>query len=164
MAPNLPSDHSDSGDYPSQLTFLAGGGCLKELRGLNQEKMNTIYRVAYSHYCAGRYGDALTLFHYLSLMDHHAHTYLLGLGATLMALKQFDRAFMVFEQAESIDKKDPRAHICKVQCLIEFNNFEKASDFLKKAEFLVNEGDQWEHERQQIKRLKKVISQHSGRS
>ncbi|MDD7806016.1 MAG: hypothetical protein PUP46_10775 [Endozoicomonas sp. (ex Botrylloides leachii)] len=138
-----------------KLAYLANSGTIKEVRGLSQQQLNIIYRVGYSHYSSARYQEALIIFRYLSLLDHRCHAYLLALGSTLKAMRQYSPALPVLDLAEQANKQDPRAAVCKAACLIELNDMQSAINLLIKVESIAKKSPlQWGGLLQQIKRLK----------
>ena len=140
-----------------KLTYLAGGGTLKDMRQIPQVDMDTMYRVAYGHYTAKRYNISLVVFRYLSLLDHFNYSYLLGLGASLSGLMLFQESINVLDSAISINDVDPRGFICKAECLMSLKNLKGAKAVLQEAKSHAKSSGKWKSECLQINRLQNTI-------
>ena len=144
------------------LAYLAKGGSMKELRGIDQQQLDAMYKVAFGRYDSGLYNDALLIFRNLCLLDHSEYQYFLGLGVTQVALNQYAQAAATLSHAGKLDKADPRASLAMAGCFVEMKKLPLARQCLKTAIQRAGKSEQWKQELAKAQQLMKYAS--SGRS
>ncbi|KEQ16709.1 hypothetical protein [Endozoicomonas numazuensis] len=145
------------------LTYLRSGGTIRELRGLSSDQMEAIYHLGFSHFSIGHYIEALKVFRYLALLDHHSPRYYLGIGLALHHLHQDAAAIPALNYAEKLDSKDPRPSICMTECFIRLKNRKLAVKALGNAAKILKVSKGWDEERKQARQLKHYLIEPSGR-
>jgi type III secretion system low calcium response chaperone LcrH/SycD len=139
------------------LTYLSKGGTIRELRGLDHDQMEAMYQLGYSHFSIGHYPEALKVFRYLALLDHHDPRFYLGIGLSLHHLKQDAAAIPALTYAERLDPMDPRPAICMTECFIRLKNRKLATKCLASAAKIIKVSKGWEEEKKQAKQLKHFL-------
>lgn len=135
------------------LAFLAQGGSMRELRGLDESQLEAMYKVAYSRFNSALYEDALLIFRHLCLLDHNNYRYFLGLGATQAQMQLYAQAAATLLHAEKLDTQDPRASLAMGGCFIEMKRMPLAKQALSHAIKRAEKSKQWRQELQQARHL-----------
>ncbi|WP_330926863.1 tetratricopeptide repeat protein [Candidatus Sororendozoicomonas aggregata] len=142
----------------SGIHYLLAGETLKTARNMSDHYLEAIYAMAYGHFSAGHYQDALNAFRYLSLLDHQRYLYLLGFGATLKEVAQYTQAIEVLKYANTRDKTDPRASVCMTCCLIALGREEEAKKALQDARGRGVKNDKWHELHPQVKQMDVLLA------
>ena len=150
-----PADQSSSHDLWHM--YLAKGGTVKEIRGVDQGQMEAMYSLGYSRFDTGLYRDALKVFRYLALLDHWNPRYFLAIGLSLYKLGVYAEAIPSLSYAERLDKQDPRPSLCMTECFISLKNRRLAKKSLKEAVKRLKHSQGWELERKQARQLKHYL-------
>ncbi|OED40826.1 hypothetical protein ACH42_15775 [Endozoicomonas sp. (ex Bugula neritina AB1)] len=135
------------------LAYLAKGGSMKELRGIDQAQLDVMYAIAYGRYNSALYNDSLLIFKHLCLLDHINAKYFLGLGVTQVALHQYAQAAATLNHAEKLNNKDPRASLAMAGCFVEMRKLPLAKQALKTAIKRAKQSKKWEQELIKAKQL-----------
>ena len=136
------------------LAYLAKGGSMRELRGLDESQLEAIYKVAYSRFNSALYEDALLIFRHLCLLDHNNYRYFLGLGATQAEMQLYAQAAATLAHAEKLDTNDPRASLAMGGCFIEMKKMPLAKQALTNAIKRAEKSKQW---RQELKKARHLM-------
>ena len=135
------------------LAYLAKGGSMRELRGLDESQLEAMYKVAYSRFNSALYDDALLIFRHLCLLDHNNYRYFLGLGATQAEMQFYAQAAATLAHAEKLDKADPRASLAMGGCFIEMKKMPLAKQALTSAIKRAEKSKQWSQELKKARHL-----------
>ena len=135
------------------LAYLAKGGSMRELRGLDESQLEAMYKVAYSRFNSALYEDALLIFRHLCLLDHSNYSYFLGLGAAQAEMKLYAQAAATLAHAEKLDKADPRASLVMGGCFIEMKRMPLAKQALTNAIKRAEKSKQWSQELKKARHL-----------
>lgn len=156
----------DKAPSPSNLwlAYLAKGGSMKELRGLDNTQLEAMYKVAYGRYSSGLYDDSLMVFRHLCLLDHRNYQYFLGLGVTQSKLQQYTQAVATLSYAGRLDKADPRADVAMAGCFIELKKGNLAKQVLATAIAKAEKSEHWKQELKKARQLMAFVSSSTGRS
>lgn len=101
---------------------------VRDVKGITDEEMDSVYTVAYNYYTIGRYEDAEAIFHFLVLMDHLNVKYWIGFGATRQAQKKFKEALMAYQNVVgNLDVKNYKAAYYAAECFLALGDKEKAA-------------------------------------
>ena len=117
------------------LAYLAKGGSMRELRGLDEFQLEAIYKVAYSRFNSALYEDALLIFRHLCLLDHKTIYRYFSWTWCLPRRKMqlYAQAAATLAHAEKLDKNDPRASLAMGGCFIEMKKMPLAKQALTNA-------------------------------
>jgi len=69
---------------------------IAESKGISDDELESVYSLGLDFYKTGRYKDAETLFHFLTLYSHTEKKFWLAYGAVLQVQRQFDKAIKVY--------------------------------------------------------------------
>jgi type III secretion system low calcium response chaperone LcrH/SycD len=105
---------------------VMSGATLKDLRGVSDDMMDSIYSSAYDFYRSGRLDEAEALFRFLSIYDFYNHEYIMGLAAVYQLKKQFHQAADLYAVAFAQAKKDYRPMFYSGQCQLALRRIHKA--------------------------------------
>lgn len=135
------------------LAYLAKGGSLRELRGLDSSQLETMYKVAFSRFNSALYEDALLIFRHLCLLDHNNYRYFLGLGATQAEMQHYAQAAATLAHAIKLERDDPRASIAMGGCFIELRQMALAKQALSEAIKRAEKTKKWSQELKKARQL-----------
>lgn len=110
------------------------GGTLKDVKGLDDAQMETLYALGFNLYQAGKSEDAEKVFRLLTLLDYSVLKYWLGFGASMQAQKKFDEAAQAYAMATILDIHDPRSQYHAAECFIAMGDKVKAGQALDTLE------------------------------
>lgn len=113
--------------------LMTGELTLKDVQGLSDDQMESIYALAYNAFRAGRHDEAHKLFVFLSLFDPFDPRFWLGLGACRFSMGDFDNAVDAYSMAGFIDELDPVAHLRCADCQLALGHTEDAISSLEIA-------------------------------
>lgn len=89
--------------------YLARGGSIGQLFGVDPEKLATLYAYACQRYDAGDFEGARQLYLALVGIDTNRFEYWLALGLSLQQLQRHDEAIFCFSRSAVLRLADPRS-------------------------------------------------------
>jgi len=107
---------------------VMSGATLKQIQGVPDSVMESIYAHAYKYYQMGHLDNAETFFRFLVLYDTYNPEYLIGLGATLQQKKQYQNAIDAYKSVRILTKEDYRPLLHIGQCHLFLKNKELARE------------------------------------
>lgn len=110
---------------------LLGGSTVRDLKGITTAEIETIYRMGYNFYAAGKYDDADTVFRYLVYLDHTNQKYWIALGSVLQMERNFEKAAAAFGYAGFLNLSNPKPQYYAAQCLLALGDRENALSALE---------------------------------
>ncbi|USE34496.1 hypothetical protein [Endozoicomonas sp. SCSIO W0465] len=135
------------------LAYLAKGGTMKELRNMDQNQLDAMYKVAFAQFNSGHFTDALKVFRHLCLLDHTRYCYFLGLGLSQYELSLFAQAAATLAHAEKLDQNDPRASLMMAKSFIGIKRWSLAQKAISETVVRASHSARWKDELQQAKKL-----------
>lgn len=106
--------------------FLATGGTLGEIRGLDRQDFETLYSVGYNLYNQGKYAAAENLFKFLCFYDHLEKKNWMGLGSCRQMRKDFDGAIQAYSFLALLDVANPYPPLYAGDCYLTLGKLEEA--------------------------------------
>jgi len=100
------------------VTFFKEYGIIKELLGISDQCVVSLYALGHQMYQASKYKEAEQIFSLLCLFNHLERKYWLGLGAVKQMQKEYEKAIEAYGYAVLLDYKEPDAHLYGAQCLL----------------------------------------------
>lgn len=92
---------------------------VREMKGITDEEMNSVYALAHNFYTTGRYADAETLFRFLVAFDHLNEKYWMGLAAVHQAQKHFKDALAAYANVVgNLDIENYKAAFYAAECFL----------------------------------------------
>lgn len=92
------------------------GATLKELQGISDDMLESVYAYAYRFYSAGRLDEAETFFRFLYMYDFYNGEYALGLAAVHQMKRDYAKAIDMHALAYALLKNDERPMLHVGQC------------------------------------------------
>lgn len=104
------------------------GAALKDLKGVSDDMLESVYAYAHRFYTDGRLDEAETFFRFLYLYDFYNGDYALGLAAVLQMKKQYAKAIDMYALAYALLKRDERPMLHVGQCHLAMGKLQLARD------------------------------------
>lgn len=95
---------------------VLAGAPLKDVQGLSDEHMNSLYAFAFQFYEQGRLDDAEKFFHFLCIYDFYNSHYWMGLAAVHQLKQNHQKAIDLYAIAFAQGKNDWRPMFYTGQC------------------------------------------------
>ncbi|AZC51690.1 Chaperone protein SicA [Pseudomonas chlororaphis subsp. piscium] len=102
------------------------GTPLKDLRGVSNEQMDSLYAFAHEFYEQGRLDDAEKFFHFLCIYDFYNAQYWMGLAAVHQLKQNYQKAVDLYAVAFAQGKHDYRPMLYTGQCQLALGKAGKA--------------------------------------
>lgn len=123
--PQMPEQAAAGTLAAEQLAAIKEGAALKDLYGISDGVMNTVYACAYDKYQSGQLDEALLLFRFLVTQNVYHPDYSLGLAAVLQRTREYAQAADLYTLAYWLGK-NPQAMFYAGQCYLNLHNQDKA--------------------------------------
>ncbi|MFI8718502.1 SycD/LcrH family type III secretion system chaperone [Stenotrophomonas sp. NPDC077464] len=116
--PTGPDEEQAQLDQMAQLLFEGAqtGAAIKDLKGVSDDLLESVYAYAHRFYTDGRLDEAETFFRFLYLYDFYNGDYALGLAAVLQMKKEYAKAIDMYALAYALLKGDERPMLHVGQC------------------------------------------------
>lgn len=101
--------------------FLLNQKTYKDLRGISDNEMETIYSIAFNFYSHGKFDRAKNIFAALTQLDTYKPKYWVGLGASRQMLKEYQPAIDAYGFATLMDAKDPKPVFYSSSCFLKLD-------------------------------------------
>jgi type III secretion system low calcium response chaperone LcrH/SycD len=121
-------DATDQAVWDDFVRFLASGGNLADLKGLEDRHLEALYAMGHQAYGVGDYERAIDLFEYLVILNPLDRRFPLALGSALHMKGSHERAIHYYLMASTLDMMDPVPVFHMGECLIALGQVEQARD------------------------------------
>lgn len=111
--------------------FLANNKTFKDVRGITDKEMESIYAIAYNFYNHGKFDRANDLFTALCQMDTYQSKYWIGLGAARQMQKKYEKAIDAYGMATLFDTKNPFPAFYAAHCCMKLKDHDRAIQALE---------------------------------
>lgn len=123
------STHEEEQEFSDLLLeCLQSGATLKDLRGVSDDLLESVYTHAYRFYEGGQLEQAESFFKFLCLYDFYNGEYAMGLAAVYQMQKQYQRAIDMYALAFALTKDDYRPMFHVGQCQMALRNVSTAKE------------------------------------
>lgn len=139
------------------LDVLASGGGLKDLRGLTDADVETIYAIGFNLYKQAKYEQAEPLFQFACLYAHNDPRYWLALGNCRQMAKNYKGAVDAYGFSYLLNSDDPWPVIQTAICYLALQDKGNAADALTLAEKTLDQGKPDATARERIAGLRKAL-------
>lgn len=131
---------NESDDNMSEVIWDAvmNGATIKDLKGVPDETMDSIYAYAYDFYKQGRLDEAATFFRFLCIYDFYNPEYTMGMAAVHQLKKEYHQAADLYAVAFALAKCDYRPMFYSGQCQLAMRRVHKARQCF---EIVINNSD-----------------------
>ena len=116
------------------LEILAAGGTLKDIRGLTDQDVETVYGIGFNLYKQGKYAEAEPLFEFACLYSNTDARYWQALGSCRQMLKSYKGAIDAYGFGYLLDSDNPWPVIHTAVCYLALSDKANAKDALSLAE------------------------------
>jgi type III secretion system low calcium response chaperone LcrH/SycD len=136
---------------------LAGGGTLKDVRGLSQDDVETIYAIGFNLYNQAKYAQAEPMFQFACLYAHTEPRYWMALGNCRQMQKYYQPAIDAYGFAFVLKQEDPWPAIQSALCFLAMQDKVSAGKALDLADQVVAGGKPDETARQRVAALRQAL-------
>jgi type III secretion system low calcium response chaperone LcrH/SycD len=105
---------------------VLGGSALKDVQGISDEHMASLYAFAFQFYEQGRLDDAQKFFHFLCIYDFNNSHYWMGLAAVHHLKEDHQKAIDLYAIAFAQGRNDYRPMLHTGQCHLVLGKIGKA--------------------------------------
>lgn len=102
------------------------GMSVREAINISQETVEFIYAHAYNLYKAGKYDDAIPIFHVLNFLDERDNRYRFALAACHQMKKEYAEALLLYHSCQAFDMRNPLYMWHAAECYLELGETMKA--------------------------------------
>lgn len=122
--------------------LIANGASIGSLIGMDEERLEILYAVAYSLYNSEKYDEAVKVFRALCVYDGTQVRFWIGLGGCLQQLGNLEDAAEVYAMGATMSGlKDPEPMFYAAQCFLKLKRREDAINTLRFIDIMGREGD-----------------------
>jgi len=107
---------------------------LKQLKGVSNAELESVYSLAFGYYRTGKYEEALKLFQFLVLFDHLNAKYWLGLGAVQQVLRDYRNAVVSYGYCSFLKLDNPKPQIHAAECFLAMGDKRNAASSIEALE------------------------------
>jgi type III secretion system low calcium response chaperone LcrH/SycD len=119
---------------------VAAGATLKDLRGISDADVETVYTVGFNLYNQGKYGEAEPLFEFACLYSNTDPRYWVALGSCRQMLKSYKSAIDAYGFGFLLDSENPWPVVHTAVCYMALSDRDNAKDALSLAEQTITMG------------------------
>lgn len=120
---------------------LMKGGTMRDLKGVSDGEMETLYSIAYNYYTTGKYEEADTIFRYLVYLDHSNAKMWIGLGAVQQVRREFAMAVKSYAMASFLDLSNPKPQYYAAECYLALGDTVNAESALAALDMYAKPND-----------------------
>jgi type III secretion system low calcium response chaperone LcrH/SycD len=95
---------------------------VKDMLGISEESIESLYSQAYLLYNTGRYRDAIQVFRLLTMLNPMESKYTMGLAASLHMLKEYKGSAAMYTLVSILDPENPIPHYHASDCYIQMGD------------------------------------------
>ena len=118
----------DEASVNAIMDAISKGASIRELQGIPDSVMETIYAYAYKFYQTGRYKEAEVFFRFLVTFESSNADYMMGLAAVMQEQKNYEKAIQAFGLAFALSTNNFRAILHMGQCFLNLKSTQKAKE------------------------------------
>lgn len=112
---------------------ISGEADLREILKLEDEEIESMYAMAYTHYVHGKYDEAGRIFALLMILEPSSYRICLGLALSVYRSGRIDEAMLAFTHCLFLDQFRPEAHLYMAECLLHRGDREGARESLEQV-------------------------------
>lgn len=123
--------------------LMNGSVAMKDVQGIDDDELESVYALAYNHFRAGKLDEAEKLLAFVCMFEHRSSKYWLGLGAVRFGQGNHEGALSAYAASAMADPDDPRPPLRAADCQLALGNRDEAKAALEMA--IENSGDDPKH-------------------
>ena len=115
-------------------TAIADFTTVRELKGISDKEIESIYAMGVDFYRAGNYVDAEKIFHFLTIFEHTSSKYWTAMGSVQQVQGRHAEAIKAYQMATFFDLHNPKPMYYAAECFVKVGDFENARKALASLE------------------------------
>lgn len=140
--------------------FVKDGATLKEVKGITNDELESVYSLGFGYYRTGKFEDAQKLFEFLVLFDHLNSKYWFALGAVQQAQKDYQKAIASYGYSSFLDLENPKPQYHAAECYLALGDKSNAASAIMALEQYAPQGNELGREyREKAAALRKTIGE-----
>src|SRR6185436_602397 len=139
------------------LQVLARGGTLKDVRGLSQDDVETVYAIGFNLYNQAKYAQSEPMFQFACLYAHTEPRYWMALANCRQMQKKYQPAIDTYGFAYALNLEDPWPLIQAAICFLALQDKQSAGKALDIADKTIANGKSNETARQRVAALRQAL-------
>ena len=116
------------------LAHLGNFGTVRELKGLSNAEIETIYGLGLDYYRAGDYANAEKIFRFLTVFEHTSSKYWTAMGSVQQVGGRFEEATKSYAMATFFDLHNPKPMYYAAECFLKLGDLDNARKALASLE------------------------------
>ena len=142
--------------------FVKDGATLKEVRGITNDELESVYSLGFGYYRTGKFDEAEKLFQFLVLFDHLSSKYWFALGAVQQAQKDYEKAIASYGYSSFLDLENPKPQYHAAECCLALGDKANAASAIMALEhYCPTNTDIGREYRAKAAELRKMIGEES---
>ena len=107
---------------------------VRELKGISDREIESIYAMGVDFYRAGNYTDAEKIFRFLTVFEHTSSKYWAAMGSVQQVQGRYDAAIKAYQMASFFDLHNPKPMYYAAECFVKTGDLDNARKALVSLE------------------------------
>ena len=107
---------------------------VRELKGISDREIESIYAMGVDYYRAGNYADAEKIFRFLTVFEHTSSKYWTAMGSVQQVQGRYDAAIKAYQMASFFDLHNPKPMYYAAECFVKTGDLDNARKALASLE------------------------------
>lgn len=107
---------------------------VRELKGISDQEIESIYAMGVDFYRAGNYADAEKIFRFLTVFEHTSSKYWTAMGSVQQVQGRYDAAIKAYQMASFLDLHNPKPMYYAAECFVKAGDLDNARKALASLE------------------------------
>ena len=107
---------------------------VRELKGISDREIESIYAMGVENYRAGNYADAEKIFRFLTVFEHTSSKYWTAMGSVQQVQGRYDAAIKAYQMASFLDLHNPKPMYYAAECFVKVGDLDNARKALASLE------------------------------
>lgn len=107
---------------------------VRELKGISDREIESIYAMGVDFYRGGNYADAEKIFRFLTVFEHTSSKYWTAMGSVQQVQGRYDAAIKAYQMASFLDLHNPKPMYYAAECFVKAGYLDNARKALASLE------------------------------
>lgn len=103
---------------------------VRELKGISNQEIESIYAMGVDYYRSGDYVDAEKIFRFLTVFEHTSSKYWTAMGSVQQAQQRYGEAIKAYQMASFFDLHNPKPMYYAAECFVKTGDLDNAQKAL----------------------------------
>ncbi len=112
--------------FKEVFTAIADFTTVRELKGISDKEIESIYAMGVDFYRAGNYADAEKIFRFLTVFEHTSSKYWTAMGSVQQVQGRLAEAIKAYQMATFFDLHNPKPMFYAAECFVKAGDFDNA--------------------------------------